>query len=104
MPRRWSGRGREAVGLGRGPLSRAGVRERPSADGFAPGLWPDAIDAATLEPFYGEALAMLEPETIPGAPAKLQSLLAAGAAMYAPEARKAYTAVAFADGTTKAGV
>jgi cholesterol oxidase len=91
-------------GLGGGSLINAAVMEPPCDHAFAPGLWPECIDATTLAPFYRDALAMLEPETIPGMPAKLESLLAAGKAMHAWEARKAYAAVAFRDGKSKAGV
>lgn len=91
-------------GLGGGSLINAAVMERAGADAFADGSWPGGIDERTLEPFYGCALQMLEPETIPGEPAKLRALMASAGQMSASEYRKAHVAVAFADGITKAGV
>lgn len=90
-------------GLGGGSLINAAVMERPSCDAFAAD-WPAGIDLDTLEPFYCRAEDMLQPETIPHTPQKLASLMAAGVAMGAPEYRNARVAVAFADGTTQAGV
>lgn len=91
-------------GLGGGSLINAAVMEPPTSDAFTAPGWPAAITEASLQPGYDQARAMLEPEQIPGMPAKLASLLAAAAPMAATEARKAYASVAFADGFTQAGV
>lgn len=91
-------------GLGGGSLINAAVMEKAGPEAFEGGIWPPGVDRDGLADGYQAALDMLDVERVPGMPAKLASLLAAGAAMGAPERRKADLAVAFVDKPTPAGV
>ena len=83
-------------GLGGGSLINAAVMERPTADAFGDARWPQGMDLRSLDAGYTAAERMLNPQTLPGSVPKLDSLIAAAAAMGAPTAYKAKVAIAFA--------